>query len=385
MESRKKITLLGCGLVGQVIARDLAAEDGIDLCVVDRDETALAAVGGLSGVETRTADLSDSAALPSIIETADLVVGAVPGQIGGRVMRAVIEAGRPLVDISFSPDDPLELDGLARARGVTAVVDCGVAPGLSNVLVGRCAAELDEVQTVRIYVGGLPYRRVQPYEYRIVFSPTDVIEEYVRPCRLRLGGLDTVRPALSDVEQIDFPQVGTLEAFNTDGLRTLLRTIDAPNLSEKTLRYPGHATRMRMLRDSGFFDEQPILVGPTGVPPRALTEQLLFQAWKLPAGEREFTLLRVVVEGLRDGRRVSTTWDLYDSTDDETGFTSMARTTGFPCAIVAKLVADGRWVKPGVHPPETLGADETFTAELLAQLADRGVRLSHQTHTGTFS
>jgi len=289
------------------------------------------------------------------------------------VQRAVIEAGRPLADISFGPEDPLALDDLARERGVPAVVDCGVAPGMSNLFVGRSAAQMDEVTEAAIYVGGLPFRREWPYEYRIVFSPTDVIEEYVRPSRFRENGVEVVRPALSEPERIDFPRVGTLEAFNTDGLRTLLRTIDAPTLVEKTLRYPGHAERMQMLRDTGFFDAEPVRLGDVDVVPRELTERLLFKAWKLPEGEEEYTVLRVRVTGTRAGRAVTQSWDLFDRTDVEGGNTSMARTTGFPCAIITRHLASGRWDQPGVHPPEVLGRDEELTDSIVSDLRARGV------------
>ncbi|HUP64135.1 MAG TPA: saccharopine dehydrogenase C-terminal domain-containing protein [Thermoanaerobaculia bacterium] len=369
----KKIVVLGCGLVGSVMVRDLSEDPGLEITVSDASSSSLDRVRNLARVETKVADLSDPAVIRQMVGSADAVVGAVPGFLGDRMLRAVIEGGKPIADISFSPENPLNHDSLAKERGVTAVVDCGVSPGLSNLAAGRAASQLDSVSAVRIFVGGLPVERRWPYEYRIVFSATDVIEEYTRPARLRIRGEVVVKPALSEIELIDLPRVGTLEAFNTDGLRTLLDTIDAPDMKEKTLRYPGHAERMRMLRESGFFSEDPEKVGEVQVVPRAFTERLLFRAWKRGEDERELTVLRVEVDGLKHGSSLRFTYDLFDQTDEKRGETSMARTTGFPCAIMARLLARGEYTAPGVRPPELFAGMPTVYDKLIAELGKRGV------------
>jgi lysine 6-dehydrogenase len=372
----KTVVVLGSGLVGGLIARDLACDAGLTVVAVDAREEPLAKLAGVPRLATRRADLTDPAEVARAVAGADVVALAVPGFMGTQALRAVIRARKPVVDISFSPEDPLALDDEAKAAGVPVIVDCGVAPGLSNLFVGRSVASLDATGDVVVLVGGLPVRRVWPFEYRLVFSLTDVIEEYTRPSRFRENGCEVVRPALSDPEYVDLPRVGTLEAFNTDGLRTLLRTIDAPNLKEKTLRFPGHIEKMRMLRDAGFFDRTPVSVGGVDVVPRALTEALLHTAWALPPGDDEFTVLRVEVAGTRDGERRRVVWDLYDRTDPKTRATSMARTTGFPCAIVARLLAEGALTRPGVQPPEVLGRDEALTARILREVEERGVSIS---------
>ena len=370
----KKIAVLGCGLVGGLIARDLATDTELEVIAVDRSEEALAAFRDVARLTTRVGDLSNREGVARAIADADAVVGAVPGRFGFAMLEAVIEARKPVADISFSPEDPFDLDALAKDNGVTAVVDCGVSPGLSNLAVGRAAAKLDEVDDAVIYVGGLPRVRHWPYEYRIVFSATDVIEEYTRPARMIEQGRVVTREALSGVELVDLPHVGTLEAFNTDGLRTLLRTVPAKSMREKTLRYPGHADRMRMLRDTGFFAETPIDVGGASVVPRELTEKLLFESWKRPADEEELTVLRVTVQGRRDGEKKTIVFDLFDHTDLATGATSMARTTGFPCAITARLLARGEIHEPGIQPLELIGrSDETYT-KIVDGLERRGVR-----------
>jgi saccharopine dehydrogenase-like NADP-dependent oxidoreductase len=369
----KRIAVLGCGLVGSTIVRDLAVEPDLEVRAVDLSEENLAAVANLARVERRRGDLASAAGIRGAIEGCDGVVGAVPGRLGTAMLRTVIEAGTPIADISFAPENPLELDALARENGVTAVVDCGVSPGLSNLAVGRAAAKLDRLDDAVIFVGGLPLERRWPYEYRIVFSATDVIEEYTRPARLVEGGRIVVKPALSEPEPVEFEGVGTLEAFNTDGLRTLIETVRATNMKEKTLRYPGHAEKMRMLRETGFFSDSVERVGGADVIPRELTERLLFRAWRRGDGELELTVLRVVASGASGGTRLRYTFDLFDRTDPATGETSMARTTGFPCSIMAQMLVRGEFRRPGILPPELFAGDDAVYAKLVSELARRGV------------
>jgi lysine 6-dehydrogenase len=371
----KKVTVLGCGLVGSLMVRDLALDGEYEIVAADLSEENLARARELPRVTARRADLSNGSEIAAVIESADVVVGAVPGRLGLAMLETVIDAGKPIADISFAPEDALELDERAKRAGVTAVVDCGVSPGLSNLAIGRAASQLDEVDEVVIFVGGLPAVRYWPFEYRSVFSPTDVIEEYLRPARFVENGEVVVREALSEVELIDFPGIGTLEAFNTDGLRSVMSTVAGRNMKEKTLRYPGHADRMRMLRESGFFSDQPVIAGGVEVVPRQLTEKLMFEQWHRPEGEEELTLLQVTVSGRAGGEARRFTYHLLDRTDHETGSTSMARTTGFPCVIMARMLAEGRYHSPGVRPPELFGGEETIWLAMLEQLGARGVDL----------
>jgi saccharopine dehydrogenase-like NADP-dependent oxidoreductase len=369
----KKRAVLGTGLVGSFIARDLARDGRFEVLAVDRSEAALGALSGFPHLTTLRADLAAPAEVAKVIETADAVVGAVPGFLGSSVLRTALECRKPVADIAFSKEDPFLLDGLAREKGVAAVVDCGVSPGLSNLAAGRAAADFEETESIRIFVGGLPTPRVWPYEYRIVFSATDVVEEYVRPARTIRNGRVVIVPALSELELIDVPEIGTLEAFLTDGLRTLLATVPARQLEEKTLRYPGHAEKMRMLRDSGFFSEDRIRVGGASVSPREVTERLLFECWKRPAAEEEFVVLRVVCTGSEDGVRLRRTFGLFDRTDRATGDTSMARTTGFPPSVIITLLLAGVEIEPGIHPLEDLGRDQDLYDAITAGLQEKGL------------
>ena len=368
-----KVIVLGAGLVGGPIALDLAGGE-FAVTVADIDAKALARLKSRDGsLTTREADLSDGASLARLIADQDLVLCAVPGFMGYSTLETVIAAGRNVVDISFFPENAFDLDGAAKANGVCAIVDAGVAPGLSNLLAAHAMSSLDETESILIYVGGLPEIRRWPYEYCAVFSPIDVIEEYTRPARYVEGGRIVVRPALSDPELIDFPGIGTLEAFNTDGLRSLAETLSVANMKEKTLRYPGHIEKMRLLRESGFFSAEAIDVKGVSVRPIDLTARLLFPMWKLGEGEADITVMQVIVEGKKDGVPTRRTFDLNDRYDPVTDTHSMARTTGYTATMLLRALAQGLFREPGIHPPEILGRDAAIVDHVLAGLAQRGI------------
>jgi saccharopine dehydrogenase-like NADP-dependent oxidoreductase len=367
----KKVIVLGAGLVGHAMALDLSAR--YDVCSADANPEAL---GRLSarGVRTVVADLSDEAVLKSLVSAYDLVIGALPGFLGYNALRCCIEAGRDVVDISFFPEDPFGLDALALEHGVTAVVDCGVAPGMGNIIAGYHHARM-KMQAFRCLVGGLPQIREWPWEYKAVFSPIDVIEEYIRPARYVEGGRMVVREALSDPELLHFEGVGTLEAFNSDGLRSLMHTMpDVPDMIERTLRYPGCIEYLRVLREAGFFSYEPVEVGGHRIRPVDLTARLLFPRWKLKPGEGDITIMRVTVRGIEDGIERTYTYDLLDRYDPQTDTISMARTTGYTCTAVAELLLSGRFNRKGICPPEYVGNSASAFQFVLDYLEARGVR-----------
>ena len=378
-DSVKKVVVLGAGMVGAAMARDLADDSGLRVDVADVRAEAIEAVAAQAPVGRVRADLGRPEAVRRLVAGYDLVVGALPSVIGLQTLRAVIEAGRDCVDISFTPENAMDLDGLARERGVTAVFDCGVAPGLSNMMCGSAAARLDPCERVEIYVGGLPAARHWPFDYKAGFAPWDVLEEYTRPARIVENGQVVVKEALSEPELLDFPGVGTLEAFNTDGLRSLATTLGAPFMKEKTLRWPGHAELMRAFRDTGFFSLEPIDVKGQRVRPRDLTAALLFPRWTFAEGEADLTVMRVRVEGRAGHARVAHQWDLVDRFHEATGVRSMSRTTGYVATSVARLILAGAFRRPGVHPPETLGATPGLLDRVLADVAARGVRCTGRT------
>lgn len=354
------------------MAADLAKDFSVTCADLSADALAQAASAGL---QTLQADLAKKEVLQKTIAPYDLVVGAVPGFMGFETARTVIESGKNMVDISFFPEDPFELDALAKKNQVTIVTDCGVAPGMGNIILGHHNQRM-QIQRYECLVGGLPEVRQWPLEYKAVFSPIDVIEEYTRPARYVQNGALVVREALSDAELIDFPGVGTLESWNSDGLRSLIRTMPhIPNMIEKTLRYPGTIEYLRVLRELGFFSYKPVDVKGQGVRPIDVTAQLLFPQWKLKPGEREFTVMRIVMEGVENGKAKTYQYYLLDRTDAN-GTLSMARTTGYTCTAAAHLVINGAFQRPGINPPEFLGEQEAHFRFVLDYLQQRGVHYS---------
>jgi len=368
-----KAIVLGCGLVGGLIAKDLAKDKDFQITVADIDEKKLDKLTKETEISGMKTDLSDSSDIKKIVAEQDIVIGAVPGFLGFNMLRSVIEAGKNIVDISFMAEDTLSLDELAKKKGVTAVVDMGVAPGMSHMIVGYVNSLLDETESATILVGGLPVIKEWPYEYKIAWSPKDVIEEYIRPARLIKGGKIVEKSALSDLELVNLPKIGTLEAFNTDGLRSLLYTLNIPLMKEKTLRYPGYAEKMRMFRETGFFSDTPIEVGGVKVKPIDLTAKLLFPKWELKEGEEELTVMRVIVQGKKEEKKLCYTYDLLDFYDKKEKATSMSRATGFPCAIMARLVAQGEFQYPGICPPEYIGREHKVYQKVMEELEKRNV------------
>lgn len=369
----KNIVVLGAGMVGSAIARDLSTT--FKVTSVDLNKTSLDFLKKNFGINTVEANLKDKKKIQQIISKADLVIGAVPGFMGCETCKTVIEAGKNMVDISFFPEDAFELDALAKKKKVTIVVDCGVAPGMDNILLGYHYKRM-EVEEFTCMVGGLPFTRTLPFQYKAPFSPIDVIEEYTRPARLVENNKIVTKPALSEPEFVEFENIGTLEAFNTDGLRSLVKTMRIKNMKEKTLRYPGHRQIMETLRDAGMFSDKKFELNGATTSALEITSKILLPQWKLQAEEKEFTVMRVIISGKEKGKKKTYTYDLFDQYDAATKLSSMARTTGFTCAAVACLVADGKFKRNGIIAPEFIGDDEKAFSFVINYLKHRKVYYS---------
>lgn len=371
-----QVLVLGAGMVGSVMARDLVSEPGFEVTLADRSESNLTAAKARVGetLSTVVADLSERSTLEELAGKADVVVGALASHLGFQALEVMADLGKRYADISFMEQDMLPVSERAKETGAVCVVDCGVAPGMSNMLCGYAVSQLDEAQELEIYVGGLPVERRWPWDYKAGFAPADVLEEYTRPSRIVERSEIVIKEALSEPELMDFGGVGTLEAFHTDGLRSLAYTLDVPMMKERTLRYAGHIELMRVLRHLGLFSKEPIEVDGQQVVPLSLTSKLLFPQWTYADGEADLTVMRVLARGLRAGKRVELRWDLLDHYHPVQRATSMSRTTGLPCAIVARMLADGSYAEPGVHPPEDLGPVPGLLERVLAELAQREVR-----------
>ena len=355
-----KIIVLGAGLVGGVMAKDLSKKHKVTSVDISQKN-----LNKLEGIDKICADITNTKILQDLIKEFDLVIGAVPGFMGYKMMKDVIKAGKNIVDISFYPEDPFELDKLAKENNVIAVMDCGVAPGMGNIIFGYHDLNM-QITDYECLVGGLPERREWPYEYQAVFSPIDVIEEYIRPARYVQNNQIIIKEALSDAELIAFDEIGTLESWNSDGLRSLIKTMThVPNMIEKTLRYPGCVEYLKVLRTSGFFSYKEIEVNGNKIRPIDMTAKLLFPKWKMENGDKDFTIMRIIIKGIENGKAITYQYNLLDRFQDNT--ISMARTTGFTCTAVANLILDGNYKNHGISPPEYLGKHFKFINNYLKE------------------
>lgn len=358
-----RVVVLGAGCVGAYIARILA-QSNVQVTAVDVSSEALHRLQKVSPyIRVVEEDLSDPRNIHSLVQNADVVVGAVPGFLGYRVLEALIQAKKPVVDISFMPEDPMTLHDLAHKNGSRVVVDMGLSPGLNNLFVGYACSKQNFDEGTMV-VGGLPKVPSLPYQYQVVFSVRDVIEEYTRPARFLENGKIITKEALSDVELINFDDIGTLEAFNTDGLRTLLKTSKIPTLKEKTLRYPGHAQDMWKLRFAGFFEERFL----------PMTCEVLKQAWAPKDLGHDLVVLDVRLKG----KTHQAYFSLRDEYHTEQQASAMARTTGLPCVVMAlALLESPQDIPVGVYPPEFIGHIEPLFHTVLQKLKAHGVHVRY--------
>lgn len=366
-----KIIVLGAGMVGKAIAIDLSASHSVTAADIDMES--LHFLSDNHPVAMLPANLMEEDRISEIVQDFDLVVSAVPGFMGYDTLRTVIEAGKNIVDISFMPEDYMDLNALAAKRGVTAITDCGVAPGMPNLIVGY-HNEFMEIDRFEYVVGGLPKIKVYPFYYKAPFSPVDVVEEYIRPARFVEKGKRMEKPAMSEPEMVFFDKVGTLEAFYTDGLRSLLTNMQhIPNMKEKTLRYPGHIQLIQALKTAGFFSKDPVSINNTSIRPIDFTSSILIRDWKLNPNEPELTVMRINIEGMQEGEKRQVVYELYDEYDEKQKLASMARTTGFTATANAELILQKRFSGKGVFPLELVGMDEECFKFVMDYLAQRGV------------
>ena len=367
------VIVLGAGMVGSAMAIDMAKNHKVTL--TDLSQEVLNKVKAkFNGLSIQQLDASDKALLQAEIKKHDLVICAVPGFMGYNTLKSIIEAEMNVIDISFFPENSLDLDALAKENNITAIVDCGVAPGMDNVILGRYN-ETMKLTDFECLVGGLPKTKKWPFCYKAPFSPMDVIEEYTRPARYVEHGEVVVREALTDCDYAEFDKVGTLESFNSDGLRSIIFTMPhIPNMKEKTLRYPGHVEYVRVLKESGFFGKEKIDVKGVKVSPLDFTSELLFSEWKLGETEEELTVMRVTVKGENaDGKVEEVVYTLHDEYCNDTETSSMARTTGYTATAAANLFIDGLFTEKGVFPPELVGKYEACFNYFFKYLEERNI------------
>ncbi len=370
-----KVLVVGSGKVGSEIARDLARSSEVDSVIVaDAQPKNLKNVRGHEKIKTRRLDISQRKPLLAAMRSVDLICGALPGRLGFQLMTIAVEAHRDLVDISYTPENLFKLHGKTRDQENIIVPQCGVAPGFTNMCVGDACRRLGTITKVRVFVGGLPQNPTPPLNYRIVFSLEDVINEYSRPARIIINGKEKLVDALSGRGFLNFPGVGRLEYFITDGLGSLPRSF--PNVREMyeyTLRYPGHAEMMNTLRVLRFFDNKEVQVNGVAITPRKLSIALLKDAMSLGRPE-DLLALRVEVEG-KLGKKTLISYRILDYYDPRSKVSAMARTTAYPCTSIALLVGQRKLRSVGVVPPERIAKDLQHFGFVLSRLRSRGVRV----------
>jgi saccharopine dehydrogenase-like NADP-dependent oxidoreductase len=376
-----KVLVVGCGNIGSVAAEDIArSRKRVDVVVADYDKARAEAVArriGIDNVSAMQLDVTKRDLLLRSLKDYDVVMGFLPGNLGYRLMEACISAGVGLVDVSFGAEDPLVLNKQAEKAEVTVVPDCGLAPGISNLLVGHAVSQLGEVKTVHIMVGGLPEKPVPPLGYIITWSPESLIDEYTRKARIVRKGRQVSIDPLTGLETVDFPGVGVLEAFWTDGLRTLMSTVKAEDMWEKTLRYPGHADKIKAFEQLGFFDEKEVDVDGVKVSPKKVTVKLLGRKLRMP-DQNDIVALSVEVEGVKDLRKTCYVYHLLDYYDRKHAVTAMARTTAYPASIITQLMLDGAIKEKGVVPPEKIGMHDELFGKIINELKKRDIAIKNE-------
>ncbi len=369
----KNIIVLGAGMVGSVMAIDLAKKHNVTL--TDLRKEVLDSVKQKHDYLTiKQLDVTNKMEFQSTLKQFDLVINAVPGFLGFETLKTIIESGLNVIDISFFSENSLDLDRLAKEKNVTAIVDCGVAPGMDNVILGYYNEKM-KLTDFECLVGGLPKVKKWPFCYKAPFSPIDVIEEYTRPARYVEHGEVVVREALTDCDYVAFEKIGTLESFNSDGLRSIIFTMPhIPNMKEKTLRYPGHVEYVKVLKESGFFSEEKIAINGSLVSPLEFTSKILFNEWKLGETEDELTVMRITLKGENaKGQKEEIVYNMYAEYCKDTNTSSMARTTGYTATAAANLFLEGLFSEKGVFPPELVGKHETCFNYFLNYLEERNI------------
>jgi len=365
-----KLVIQGAGLVGRAIAFDLYNE--YQITVIDIDSKCLASLSAnLPNIETIEADLSTEEQIILLIKDADLVIGALPPSIGVNALRAVIDAGKNSVNITTLLGDTRELDLLAKKKGVTAIIDAGIAPGLSNLILGHHVEQMDVID-YECFFGALPVASEWPLYHQDFYPLSEVLHEYLRPAEVVVQGEMSTRMPLDSFEQLNFPGLGVMEAIHYNGLGTLLDTMKGKiqNMSQKMLRFPPHLNYIRSLYHSGFLGNE-IISLERGGEARVfdITAKVLEPLMRFKKNDNDYIALRIVIRH-SDKTYV---YHLLDQYDDRTQLSAMSRTTGYTCTAMARLLLKGDFYQTGVISPEILGAQPKCFTQIIRDLTSRGL------------
>jgi lysine 6-dehydrogenase len=369
-----RMLVLGAGLQGSACAYDLVQDNSVsEVRLADLHighlPSFLAPYSGPRLIPTAL-DVRNRDQVLAVMRGCDAVMSALPYYLNFEMARLAVEAGAHFCDLGGNTEIVFQqrgLDAEAKAKNLTVVPDCGLAPGMVNILAELGIRQLDEAKTVRIFVGGLPQKPEPPLDYQIVYSLEGVLDYYTTLSWVLRGGKRTQVTALSEIEPIEFGGgIGELEAFHTaGGLSTMAFRYEnkIPTMEYKTLRYPGHAKIMEAIRELGLLDLQPIDVKGSKVVPRDAFIAAAAPKLTKPHG-RDLVALRVVVEGTRGGKPRRLEWELIDKFDEKHGISAMMRTTGYSLSITGLMQARGEIQPAGVHTPDECVPAERYVAEL---------------------
>ena len=375
-----RMLVLGAGLQGSACAYDLLQNPAVSQVRLadlqfDHLPPFLAPLSGARLIPT-TLDVRDREAVLAVMRECDAVMSAIPYYFNLQLAECAVEAGVHFCDLGGNTGivfQQKELAEKARAKGVTIVPDCGVAPGMVNIFAEHGIRQLDAVDSVRIYVGGLPQHPEPPLNYQIVYSLEGVLDYYTTLSWVVRNGKREQVVALSEREPVSFPApVGELEAFHTaGGLSTMAWRYEGtiPTMEYKTLRYPGHASMMESIRDLGLLDMEPVDVKGQKVVPRDVFVSVVGPRLTKPKG-RDLLALRVTVSGKKDGAPATRQFDLIDRYDEQRGISAMMRTTGYSLSITGQMQVRGDVTPPGVWTPDECMPAAAYIAELRARGMD---------------
>jgi len=348
------IAVIGTGMVGRLIAVELSKK--YQIYAIDNNINNLNKLTKHNNkIITKKVDIRNEDFL-KYLEDTELIINCVPGFMGFETSKKILEK-KTCVDISFMPEDCKGLKNIADEAKTALYPDAGVAPGLSNMIVGNLTSK-NNLKEIKIMVGGLPIEKNPPWNYKAPFSPIDVIEEYTRPARIKINGDIKTVEALTGLIDFEFEDVGKLEAFLTDGLRTLLTTEltkDIPTLLEYTIRYPGHSEMVSKLIEDGKLDDTLESHNGKTTSQKEITTKKLFKEWKLTENDKEFTLLIITAKTIKDE---DISCIVYDEWRD--GWSSMSRTTGLTACAIANLIIDRNLKETGIITLEELGTNQDY-------------------------
>ena len=376
-----KFLVIGSGLMGSALAFDLARSKGVThvtLADIDLKSAERAAAQIPSNiVRPVSLDVNFFDDVVELMRGHQCVVGAVSFRYNYALSKAAIEAGAHFCDLGGNDEvveKQISLHALAEQQKVTIVPNCGLAPGLANVLAAGGARKFESVRSMKMRVGGLPRHPKPPLNYQLVFSVEGLINEYSGKAVVLREGRRTEVDTLTDVESLEFPPpFGTLEAFQTSGGTSLLPKMfegKVRELNYKTIRYPGHCEKFKALLDIGFATNEPFTLGSNVLTEKEIFFELLRR--KIPNAGPDVVLLRVTVEGIKEGREQGLTYNLIDYFDETDNITAMMRTTSFPTSVIAQFLASGVIPDRGVRTPEQcVPADQ-----LITELRPRGIDIS---------